>query len=147
MQKRLICMMGLPRSGKSTMAAHLREKGVPIVNQDSIRLALHGRRFIALAEPMVHAIAEIMARSLIIAGHATVCVDETNVRRSVRDKWKSPDWETLFWEIATSKQTCLDRARAVDDFEIQPVIERMSAEYEPLGPDEKRFMLDSLCGY
>ncbi|KKK82651.1 hypothetical protein LCGC14_2801230, partial [marine sediment metagenome] len=48
--KKLILTVGLPRSGKSTWA---RKQGHPIVNPDSIRLALYGEPFIEEAEPMI----------------------------------------------------------------------------------------------
>jgi predicted kinase len=136
-------MMGLPRSGKSTLAAKLREKGVPTVNGDSVRLALHGQRFVQEAEQMVHAINKIMVRALFIAGHDVVCVDETNIRRSIRDGWKKGDWATAFWDVGTPKEVCLERARAANDDVIQPVIERMASQFEPLGDDEQRFSPDA----
>jgi len=91
---------------------------------------------------MVHAIAKIMVRALFIAGHDTVCVDETNIRRFIRDGWRKGDWETLFWHVDTSKEVCLDRARKNNDEVIQPVIERMAEDFEPLGADETLFMLE-----
>ena len=45
--KEIIVTVGLPRSGKTTWA---REQGYPIVNPDSIRLSLHGKRFELLLE-------------------------------------------------------------------------------------------------
>jgi len=138
----IICMMGLPRSGKSTKARLLSEKcGIPIVNRDSIRLALHGQRFVTLAEPMVKAISGIMVNALFIAGHHTVIVDETNVRRSTRDFWASlnKDAKIEFWHIDTPAEVCLERARSMSDATIQPVIERMAEDFEPLQDDEKRF--------
>lgn len=51
----LVLMVGLPRSGKSTIA---RSGRVPIVSPDAIRLALHGQPFIASAEPTVWATAK-----------------------------------------------------------------------------------------
>jgi predicted kinase len=138
----IICMMGLPRSGKSTLARALSEKcGIPIVNRDSIRLALHGQRFVPLAEPMVKAISGIMVNSLFIAGHHTVVVDETNIRRSTRDFWAglNKDAKIEFWHVDTSKDVCLERARSMNDAAIQPVIERMAEDFEPLQDDEKRF--------
>jgi hypothetical protein len=62
--KRLILTCGLPRSGKSTWA---RGQGVPVVNPDSVRLALHGQVYRKESENMVWAIAETMIRALFIA--------------------------------------------------------------------------------
>ena len=142
----IICMMGLPRSGKSTKARVLSEEaGIPIVNRDSIRLALHGQRYVQIAEPMVKAISGIMVNALFIAGHKTVIVDETNMRRSTRDFWASlnPDARIEFWYVDTPKEECLRRAQFMNDEIIQPVIERMAADFEPLGEDEKKYELSA----
>lgn len=132
--KTLICTVGLPRSGKSTWA---KAAGHPIVNPDSIRLALHGQRFISEAEPFVWAIAKAMVRSLFLAGHDAVILDATNNTRKRRDEWKSKDWETIFKVIDTPDYQCVDRAIAEGNETILPVIERMSHEHEPLGDDER----------
>lgn len=130
---RLVVMVGLPRSGKTTRA---RQMGYPIVNPDSIRLAMHGQRFAALAEPLVWAIAKIMVRGLFLAGHDMVTVDATNTTRKRRDEWKSRDWVRIFDVITTPAETCRERARAEGDTEILPVIDRMESEAQSIGPDE-----------
>ena len=75
--KTLILTVGLPRSGKSTWAM---QQGYPVVNPDSIRLALHGHRFREESEEHVWAIAKTMVNSLFIAGHDKVIVDATNIQ-------------------------------------------------------------------
>ncbi len=137
MDRQLVCMLGLPRSGKSTVAGTLSvELGAPVVNRDSIRLALHGQRYVASAELMVKAIAKVMVTSL-FAYHDTVIVDETNIKHSTRAFWRDGDWKTAFLELDTSKELCLARAKSMNDEQIQPVIERMAAEMEPLGSVEE----------
>lgn len=133
--KRLIATVGLPRSGKTTWA---RSQGVPIVNPDSIRLALHGERFIDRAEPFVWATAKLMVRALFEAGHATVILDATNTTRKRRDEWKSGEWSLVFMHIPTSREVCMRRAEEKNDAEILPVIGRMAEQFEPLGSDESR---------
>jgi predicted kinase len=132
--KTLIAMVGLPRSGKSTWA---KKAGHPIVSPDAIRLALHGQRFAAEAEPFVWAIAKAMVRSLFLAGHAAVVLDACNNTRKRRDEWKSKDWELVFKVIDITADTCLNRAIAEGDEYIIETIKRMSAEHEPLGDDER----------
>jgi predicted kinase len=124
---KLILTVGLPRSGKTTWA---RQQGHPIVNPDSIRLALHGQRFYGPAEPFVWAAAYMMVDALFRAGHDTVVVDATNVSAKRRDEWlrRYPDAE--FKLIDTSPQICLERAAAEGDKYIAPVIERMAAEWD-----------------
>jgi predicted kinase len=132
----LICMMGLPRSGKTTWA---QAQEFPIVNPDSIRFALHGHRYLALAEPFIWAIAQVMVRALFLAGHATVILDATNTTRKRRDAWKCDDWVTVFKDIETNAVTCTERAQLEDDQDIMPIIEKMAAEFERLGDDEEAY--------
>jgi predicted kinase len=136
----LILTVGLPRSGKTTWAMeHSRKVGVPIVNPDSIRLALHGHAFAAEAEPFVWAIAKTMVHALFLAGHAVVIVDATNVSRKRRDDWKSRKWATRFKVFATDKGECIRRAEATGRPDLIPVIERMASEQEPLAAGEATY--------
>lgn len=145
--KKLICMYGLPRSGKSTVARELaRLTGSPIVNRDSIRLALTGQRYQKLAEPMVRAFAIVMVRSLFKAGHYTVIVDETNVKRSTRDFWATSDndWRTQFLVVPTPVDVCLKRALATEQDDLVPVITSMADTGDRLEDDEVMFEIESL---
>lgn len=127
----LTLTVGLPKSGKSTWA---RQQGVPVVNPDSIRLALHGERYLALAEPFVWAIAKVMVRALFLAGHDHVILDATNNTRKRRDDWHSSMWRRRVQEFRETSYECIRRAKAEDDEEIIPVIGRMAVEFE--SPDE-----------
>jgi len=129
----LIVMVGLPYSGKSTAA---KELGFPMVNPDSIRVALHGQRFSAEAEPHVWAIAKTMVRSLFLAGHKTVILDATNTTVKRRSEWISKEWSVEFMEIDTDPLVCVERARKAGDKVILPVIEKMFNQYEPLMVEE-----------
>ncbi len=135
-ENRLIMMMGFPRSGKSTWA---KWQNCPIVNPDAIRLALHGRPFIAESEPMVWAIAKYMVRSLFLAGHDTVILDATNTTLKRRTEWKSSHWKILINHITTSASTCKERAIATGRDDLIPVIDRMAAAFEPITDDETRW--------
>lgn len=134
--KILICTVGLPRSGKTTWA---RSQAWPIVNPDSIRLAIHGQRFVSEAEPFVWATAKAMVRALFLAGHKIVILDACNNSQKRRDEWDSGEWATFFKVIDTPKETCLERARAEGDTEIAEVIERMADKFEPLADDEEQW--------
>lgn len=130
--KILVCTVGLPRSGKSTWA---RAQAYPIVNPDSIRLAIHGQQFIASAEPFVWATAKAMVKALFLAGHKTVILDACNVSRKRRDEWWSDEWATFFKEFDTSVDECHKRDEALGG-NIGPIIARMAEQREPLGDDE-----------
>lgn len=126
--KTLILTVGLPRSGKTTWA---NKQGLPIVNPDFIRLALHGMRFVPSAEPFVWAIAKTMVRALFLAGHETIILDATNTTKKRRDEWLSEAWVCQYLVIDTAEAVCLERAMAEHDAEIQPIIKKMAAYYEP----------------
>lgn len=138
MKPLLIAMMGLPRSGKSSIVSQLSPAlGAPIVRKDAIRLALHGNAYIGLAEPMVKAISLIMVRSLFLSGHTVVIADETHYSRAARDFMKSDaEWDTKFYFVDTSPEICKERAVATDQAYLLPVIDEMVSRYEPLGEDE-----------
>lgn len=148
----LLSLHGLPRSGKSTLTAKLRSYyGAPVVNADAVRLAMHGQRYAALAEPMVFAIRQIMVRALFGAGHPLVIYDETNYSRAARDKMRSDEWDTYYIEVDTPPDVCKERAIATGQPDLIPVIDRMWDRHEPLEDDELRFKipndLDELSPY
>ncbi len=130
----LIATVGLPRSGKSTWS---RIQTWPIVNPDSVRLAIHGERFNVQAEPFVWLVVKTMIRALFLAGHQVVILDATNTTRKRRDDLRSTEWETHFKLVDTPVEICLQRA--ISDDEIIPVIKRMAAQYEPLTEDERKW--------
>jgi predicted kinase len=128
----LIITVGIPRSGKTTWA---RDQKLPIVNPDAIRLAIHGRDFIADAEPFVWATAYTMARSLFIAGCSSVIIDATNTTPKRRKDWvyKFPDTQIVFKVFDTSVATCVERAVLDQREDLIPVIERMAANWDISG--------------
>lgn len=139
--KMLVCTVGLPRSGKSTWAMLAsKQHGWPIVNPDSVRLAIHGQRFVAEAEGFVWATVQAMVKALLLAGHDTVILDATNGTRKRRDEWKSQEWITIYRLVDTSKDICVARAIETDRLDLIPVIERMASQWEPLGEDENRLI-------
>lgn len=127
----LVLTVGLPRSGKSTWA---QSKTYPVVSPDAIRLALYGSAFIADAEVMVWTLAKYFVRSLFIAGHKCVILDATSTTRARRDEWKSTRWKRRYQIMKASKEVCLERAK--DSPQLIPVIERMSAQFEPIAIEE-----------
>jgi len=106
----------------------------PVVNPDSVRLAIHGLRYEPLPEDLVWAITKIMVRALFLAGHMTVIVDATNTTRKRRDFWQDDKWYTVFKVFETHPDECLTRAG--DDEAIKPVIQRMAEQFEVLQEGE-----------
>lgn len=111
----------------------------PIICPDAIRLAMHGKRFINLAEPFVWAITKIMVRALFLAGHKIVILDACNTTRKRRNEWCSKEWDVFFKVVDTSVEICKMRATQEKDDEILPVIERMADQYESLEDDEQHW--------
>jgi predicted kinase len=129
----LIAMMGLPRSGKSTISRELAKRlGAPIVNRDAIRLALHGQRYEAAAEPMVKAMSLYMIRALFGAGHNVVICDETNYSRAARKSLEDPNWDIEWYPVLTNRIVCRARALLTQQDDLLPVIDEMFKRYEPL---------------
>jgi len=138
--KKIILTVGLPRSGKTTWS---RKQGHPIVNPDSIRLAMHGQRFYGPAEPWVWAMAYLMVDALLSAGHDTVIVDATNVTYKRRHEWPTrfSDRATVRMKIIpTSPRECVQRAKDEGDTQIIPVILKMAKDWDlprPWSPNDE----------
>lgn len=141
--RRLILMVGLPRSGKTTLAL---KYDFPIVSPDAIRFALHGETFLKEAEFMVWPMAILMVKALFAAGHAQVILDATNHTLKRRQFWyDAGDWEIGYVHATASKEDCIARARIEEaladppnDFSLVPVIERMAEAWEDVTTGEWR---------
>lgn len=131
--KQLFMTVGLPRSGKSTWA--LAQNGVPIVNPDSIRLAIHGKAFDIEFENLVWWHARIMVKSLFISGHDKVILDATSVTVARRNQWKG-DWERHFVVFEPPIDICKLRAINTDQQYLLSVIDKMAMDWEPVTADE-----------
>jgi predicted kinase len=137
--KKLVCLVGLPRSGKTTHATYLRKvHGAAVVNPDSFRLALHGRRYCQEAESFVWAAVWLAVRALFLAGHDLIVLDATNVSRKRRAACKAADglWVVEYHVLPATADECLAVASREGDEEIVPVIERMAGSFEPVSPEE-----------
>ncbi len=132
-QNVLIVTVGLPRSGKTTWALdHI----LPTVSPDAIRMTLRASGTPLVPREMVDHMATFMVRSLFLAGHTRLILDDCNVKREHRDKWypkaKEPTWEVAFKHIYTGLDECISRAEP----DHIPVIRQMEDEFEPLEADE-----------
>lgn len=137
----LVCSMGLPFSGKSQWVRDFAQANAcPIVSPDMLRLAIHGQPYIQSAEPFVWATAHAMVTALFLAGHRRVVLDATNTTRKARDAWRDERWQTAFQVLGThpvvQADLCRAAAVAADRLDMLAVIDRMAAQWEPLGPDE-----------
>lgn len=129
----LVMTVGLPRSGKTTWA---QKQGVPVVQPDAIRLAIHGQAYLHQAESLVWAHADVMVRALFGAGHRVVILDSTAGQKHRRDRWRWTSWDLRFKVFDTPREVCEERAREWGREDLLPVIERMARTWEPLDSHE-----------
>jgi predicted kinase len=119
MVKRLILMVGLPRSGKSTMA---RKMGYPIVCRDAIRKTFGGTIRYFKEETKVNNHEEFMIRSLFNAGHQTVIIDATHLKHKYRERWMLFSLDNDCWVeykfVLTPLAECV--RRAIKDYPDDP---------------------------
>lgn len=155
----LICLVGLPRAGKSTWC---NEVGFPIVSLDAIKLATYGQRFWLYGNDRIYIDATHMIKSLFLTGNNTVILDDVNVTREQRDYWRpvinhplgfgpeasgyeiTPkplrvEWDIQFKVFNTPKDVCIERAKKTEQFDLIPVIEGMADIFEPLQEDEVEY--------
>jgi hypothetical protein len=151
---RLYYTIGLPRSGKSTFAAQWSksttggEKRVWL-SGDHIRLATHGHRFIATAEPTVHTHKYVAIKALLLSGH-NVLYDGTNTtKESLFEIWKIDQIACPIWipqqKIIASKQwidhidTCKKRAVETNQADLLSVIDRQAIQLMDLNINFNRY--------
>lgn len=129
---KLIGLVGLPKSGKTTYAKTL---GFPIVSLRAIRETLHIRSYAPESEDLICSMARIFIKSLFLSGSDTVIVDATNVRHKHRRNWYFTGIDYIReWHIfPINMELALSRT---NDPELKRSIERMFAEYDPVTENE-----------
>lgn len=130
--KNLCVMVGLPRSGKSTVAKEIAENEVgTIVNRDTLRLVAHGHVFRAEAEPLITFIEDVMVRSLMSTGTKNIIIDSTNLLPVFRNKWrtlaKEFGYDIKFICCQVSSDECKKRAVLSGRDDLIPIITKMSS--------------------
>lgn len=145
--KRLILMVGLPRSGKSIAAKELQVKkawqgqSAAIVSTDAIRHVLCGKPFHKPAEIMVWVLARTQVECLFY-NHEIVIVDACHFSRRFRDKWKSDYWVREYVVVDTTVDECLRRLSQTGGNQeyhdgMKEAILSMSLEFDPITDDER----------
>ena len=135
---KLILMVGLPRSGKSTIAKQLSEKtGYPIVNPDAVRLAVYGHRFWGPGERQVWATVYTMINALFNAGHSSIILDATNLNKEKRTDWLKVADRLEYVVVDTDVTTCHQRAMDDNMPDLVGVITSMNANWDPLVAGEE----------
>ncbi len=139
---KLVVMVGLPRSGKSTVVDRdYLSQGYAVVCPDEVRRAIHGQRFVASAERWVWATVFTMVDALRRRG-CRVVVDACNVTREHRKPWVERG--ATFHVLHLNAQICIDRVMAANesghlDYEdavrLEEAIKRMDAAWEAIDPN------------
>lgn len=146
---KIVMMVGLPLSGKSTYIDKLNKKplsriGVDdsytIVCPDDVRLAL-GFEFHKPLENFVWAIVETMSRALLLRGQ-NIVVDATNLTEYSRRLWidlaKQYQAKVEVFAVTTSAEECIQRAIDSNRRNMIPIIKRMSETSQPVSHEEFR---------
>jgi predicted kinase len=136
---RLFFMVGLPRSGKSTIAKGWRSSGTKmfprvVVNKDNIRLAIHGKRWDAEFEPQVHLTGYHMVKSLLIGGY-DVMLDETNCQLHYLKDLIALDNNAKYILVNTPSYVCKQRAVVDGQEDLHPIIDGLTPHLQGLLAD------------
>lgn len=132
MKSKIICLIKSARAGGSTFAQKWLQESDPdgfqrvVVNGDNIRLSLYNKRYCSNGEGFVHAIEEVMIRSLLMNENQKLLLDDTHTTKSSIKKVLQLDIDAEFIFIDTPKDVCYERARATnqEDLITKGVIDR-----------------------
>jgi predicted kinase len=90
---------------------------------------------------MVHAITQIMAEALVLAGHEAIIIDDCNVSNVRRQRWydlaKRVGATVHFRVFSTDPDECKRRATATGQEDLLPVIDRMARDWDFCSVDWK----------
>lgn len=129
-------LRGLPRSGKSTIAKERSERtGAVVISRDSIRLALHGKPYVAELEDEVSNIERLMIQSLFYSGCRTIILDECFVKRaSIKHTLDyltgSIPYSFTTKTVQVPVEVCIRRAISCDQEYLVPVILDMAKRFD-----------------
>lgn len=132
MERVLIMMVGVPGSGKSTVARNLRKYfGFPVVSSDDIREQLYGNAEIQ-GNP-AEVFAEVYRRGRYFLDQVNYCIlDATNCSRSSCDKVVKnlrPN-RVIYIIMDVDIETCLERNAARDRVVPEKVIYKMQSQFD-----------------
>lgn len=142
----LYFLIGLPRSGKSTIAKKWQNGNINIVNHnieynnvscnynpriivnaDSIRLALHGQAYIQEAEEMIHTVKNLIIKTYLLMNY-DILVDGTHTSQWSIEQLLKIRSDAEYLLIDTPVEVCKQRAIDTNKEYLLIPIERMAAQ-------------------
>lgn len=148
-EKRLFMTIGLPRSGKTTLRNEAMNinHGIVLISCDQLRLQIYGQKFYLKGEDFIWAIRKHMLE-ILMQNKNYIFIDETNTtvkrRKDILKLAKEYKYKAYGIIIDTPKEICIKRAKAENDKEIIPIIERMSLQMEFPIMEEGFYKLDAI---
>lgn len=133
--KKIFILIGLPRSGKSTIREMILDKHFYIVpvSADDLRYEIYNQRYWENGESDVWNFRKHHLNSLMKNG-TTILIDETNTtikrRAPLLKLCDEFGYTPIYIHIDTDKEICVERAKKINDTYIIPTIERMSEQFE-----------------
>lgn len=134
-------MVGLPRSGKSTFIKDWQDSPVcfprVVLCADVFREVILGQPYRKAAEPIVHAHVLTAARALIKSGY-DVMIDECNTSKRSLYSIFEIDPAAEYVMVKTPTETCRQRALALNQGALLPVIDRAARQLAVLDVEAVR---------
>lgn len=137
MHPKVILLVGLPGSGKSTWAA---SQGLPVLSSDALRVLLLDD----IASQAANAVIFRTLRALLVTrlklGRPVTCVDATNLTRKERRPYcmltqmHGAEIEAVFLDVPAD--VCRERNRARSRHVPEDIMEKMAAKLQPPAEDE-----------
>jgi len=130
---KITLMCGLPRSGKSTWIKNNKTNEV-VVSADDIRYLVYNQQFWGDGEPLMWSIRGMMLKYLMQQG-VDIIIDETNTMSERRQPIIKMAKKYGYYIIGNTIEgiwvdTCIARAKEINQDYLIPVIERMAAQFE-----------------
>lgn len=149
---KLTLLIGLPASGKSTLAQEMLEKsGNSIrINKDLLRTMLHFDKWSGRNEGLTQVASTTLAKQFLIAGKSVI-IDDTNLNPNTIAAWQGlvssvPTAKLEIVKLDTPWQECIERDRKREKRVGDAVIKNMALRYGLVERPLKGYVLCDIDG-